>query len=150
MFRFCTVLIAFVLLTASATAQSTTIKAHGRGQLTFTSMTQNPATGMIEITGVVRITGTFGVVRGVDRYEINPVTGTYVGAGTRVAPDGSTYEVQFLGQFINATDSVGSYTTLNGTGRFAGGTGTGQCVSSRWASGLGSSNVIRGTSTIAH
>ena len=65
----------------------------------------------------------------------------------RQTPDGSTYEVQFQGQFLNATDAVGTYTTNKGTGRFAGTTGKGRWASQRWTDGLGSRSIIEGEMT---
>ena len=67
--------------------------------------------------------------------------------GKRQTPDGSTFDVHFLGQFLNATDSVGTYTTDNGTGRFAGETGKGRWAARRWANGKGSESKIEGEAT---
>lgn len=124
-----------------------TIPTHGVAELTFTSISTDPDTGFTIITGDVIIHGSFGVVWGQDFYEINPATGAFVGSGTRVAHDGSTYNALYQGQFISATDSVGSYTTHGGTGRFEGTVGSGSFASSRWANGLGSTSLISGTMT---
>jgi hypothetical protein len=129
---------------------TTTISTHGAAELTFTSMTQDPATGLVHITGNVVIAGTFGILSGSDSYVINPVTGAFVGSGFREAPDGSTYTALYQGQFLNATDSVGVYTVPSGTGRFEGVTGSGTFASSRWANALGSSSVISGTATLSN
>lgn len=128
---------------------TTTIPTHGGAELTFTSMTQDPMTGLVHITGSAVFTGTFGILHGTDSYVINPVTGAFVGSGFREAPDGSTYTALYQGQFLNATDSVGVYTVPSGTGRFEG-VGSGTFASSRWANGLGSSSVISGTATLSN
>lgn len=156
--RFLTALVlALALLPVASTARANlsqghggngaTIPTHGTGELTFTSTTVDPMTGHVHITGNTIIHGTFGVATGPDSYDIDPVTGSFVGSGQRTSPDGSTYSAYYVGQFINATDSIGQYTTGNGTGRFEGTTGAGTFASSRWANGLGSSSVITGTAT---
>ena len=120
---------------------------HANGELTFTSFSTDPGTGFTVVTGDIVLHGTFGLTWGTDTYQINPASGAYTGTGTRQCSDGSTYDVQYIGQFINATDSVGGFTISGGTGRFQGMGGSGSFTSSRWASGLGSSSVISGSAT---
>ena len=140
------ILLAACAVCSRADGREVTIKVRGTSNLTFTSMVQD-ADGMIHITGNVISHGTGGVATGTSSYTINPATGTFAGSGKRQTPDGSTYDVHFLGQLLNATDSVGTWTTDNGTGRFAGETGKGRWAARRWANGKGSESKIEGEAT---
>ena len=154
---FTTIALSLALVTTASMAaatmapgDTTTIPVHANGELTFTSETFDPITGFVTLTGDIVNKGSQGKVTGSDTYVINPFTGGYAGSGFRQHADGSTYDVDFAGQFISATDSIGTYMTYGGTGHFEGQTGSGTFSTSRWDNGLGSSSIVVGTLTIQH
>lgn len=58
-------------------------------------------------------------------HDFDLVNGTYVSDAYIRAANGDVLHIVTLGQFINAVDSIGNWTAVGGTGRFAGATGTG-------------------------
>ena len=60
------------------------------------------------------------------RFEVVQINGTGGFTGTIVytAANGDMVDVSFTGQFISATDAVGTYIITGGTGRFAGASGS--------------------------
>lgn len=136
------------ILATPAGDGDTTIPVHANGELTFTSIDVDGTT--VTITAEGMLNGTFGAMEAYDTYSIDLTTGAYVGGGLRVANDGSTYFVTYQGQFISETESIGTYTVTDGTGRFEDMTGSGVFLATRYADGSGSSSWIEGTATLTH
>jgi len=145
------VVLSLALCSAHAPAQRATVPTKGTGQIIYTSQTFDPATGLLHVTGDVTQFGSLvGIVTGTDSYVINPLTGTLSGSGTRTTPDGSSYTVTYVGQFISADETVGTYTLHSGTGRFEGWTGSGTWSSKRWANQLGADTSNQGTANLGN
>jgi len=61
-------------------------------------------------------------------HDFDLVNGTYVSNAFVRAANGDILHLVTLGQFINAVDSIGTWTAVGGTGRFAGATGSGTAL----------------------
>lgn len=61
-------------------------------------------------------------------HDFDLVNGTYVSDAYVRAANGDILHLITLGQFINAVDSIGTWTAAGGTGRFAGATGNGTAL----------------------
>ena len=61
-------------------------------------------------------------------HDFDLSNGTYVSDAYVSASNGDILHIVSLGQFVNAVDSVATWTIVGGTGRFANATGTGTGV----------------------
>lgn len=61
-------------------------------------------------------------------HDFDLSNGTYVSDAYISAANGDVLHIVTLGQFINAVDSVGNWTAVGGTGRFANATGSGTAL----------------------
>ena len=98
-------------LTASATSITPPVF-DGNGHMFLTASGSGSATHMGNITFVAP-------------HDFNLITGTYVSDAYVSAANGDVLHIIGLGQFINAVDSVTTWTIVGGTGRFVNATGSG-------------------------
>lgn len=61
-------------------------------------------------------------------HDFDLSNGTYVSDAYISAANGDVLHIVTLGQFINAVDSIGNWTAVGGTGRFANATGSGTAL----------------------
>lgn len=61
-------------------------------------------------------------------HDFDLINGTYVSDAFVTGANGDMVHIVTLGQFINQVDSIGSWTIVGGTGRFAGATGSGSAL----------------------
>jgi hypothetical protein len=61
-------------------------------------------------------------------HDFDLAAGTYVSDAFVTAANGDVLHIVSLGHFINAVDSVATWTIAGGTGRFAGATGSGTAL----------------------
>ena len=69
-----------------------------------------------------------GTITFVAPHDFDLVNGTYVSDAYVSAANGDILHLVTLGQFINAVDSIGTWTAQGGTGRFAHATGSGTAL----------------------
>jgi len=101
-------------LTASATSLTPPVF-DGNGHMFLTASGSGSANHMGNVTFVAP-------------HDFNLITGTYVSDAYVSASNGDILHIVSLGQFINAVDSVATWTIVGGTGRFVNATGSGTGV----------------------
>ena len=69
-----------------------------------------------------------GTMTFVAPHDFDLLNGTYVSNAYVTAANGDVLHLVTLGQFINAVDSIGTWTAEGGTGRFANATGSGTAL----------------------
>ncbi len=75
-------------------------------------------------------------------HDFDLAAGTYVSDAYVTAADGDVLHIVSLGHFINAVDSVATWTIVGGTGRFAGATGSGTALNLNFGATITLSGTI--------
>jgi hypothetical protein len=115
---------------------------------TYLNQSIDPITGRLVTTGFASATGTFGVTAGTFRIELDLATYTFTGMRSAMAPDGSSYVVDFSGYFLDAINSTSTFDVRDGTGRFEGLQVSGSVSSTEWTNGVaGNSSYATGVAT---
>lgn len=115
----------FFLAAVPATTRADHDRPFKGALVTTATAFSNPAPGVIQIDGVISGQATIaGKLTGSFTYYVYPDF-SFTGTLTKVAANGDEIHETFVGYFDSATTSVGEFTVVGGTGRFAGASGGG-------------------------
>ena len=94
----------------------------GRGEGSITLF--QPGEDGIALAAIAQGNAThLGLFSRTERFLLDPVTMTFSGTVSFVAADGDQLVASMAGQFISGTTATGTYTFIDGTGRFENATG---------------------------
>ena len=113
-----------VLVLVPIVSAGTQLPFSGRAEGTVTLL--QPGPDGITLAAVAQGNAThLGLFSRTERFLLDPATMTFSGTVCFVAADGDKLEASMVGQFISETTATGTYTFVDGTGRFENATGGG-------------------------
>jgi len=136
-----------VLTVQAAPASNPSIPYYASVEFSYLNQHIDPVTGHLITTGDGWGIGTFGRTAGPFNLDLDLSTLSFTGSRIAMAADGSSYVVDFSGQFIDPIHSIGTFDVRDGTGRFEGLQASGTFSSAQWANGLGNSSFATGVAT---